>query len=328
VEYQTARELGEQLLELPQRANDASRLLAAHAALGTVLCHSGAFAEARTYLQPRITLTDPEEQRRLAIRYGVAPGVQCLAYVAWTLWSLGYPDQARQRSYEASTLAQELAHPPSLALALFYVARAHMQRREATSAQEQAEALIDQATEQGLPHWVALSMIMRGWALASQGQGEEGVAQMQQGLKDALTRGIESVRSTALGALSEACRTLGQVDDGLRLLDEALTFADESGQRHSEAELYRLKGELLLQQTIPGVSKTETCFQQALDIARRQEAKSWELRAATSLARLWQSQDKRQDAYDLLAPVYGWFTEGFDTADLQEAKSLLEELSS
>ena len=156
---------------------------------------------------------------------------------------------------------------------------------------------------------------------------EEGVAQLRQGLDAYRDGGAELYLPWHLALLAEAYRASGQAEGGLAALAEAMAMVDKTGERWYEAELYRLKGELMLSQSPDNSAEAETCFHQALDMARCRQAKSWELRAATSLARLWQSQDKRQDAYDLLAPVYGWFTEGFDTADLQEAKTLLQELA-
>ena len=172
-----------------------------------------------------------------------------------------------------------------------------------------------------------MGTFLRGWALTEQGQQEEGIEQMHQGLTAMRAAGNEVTRPPFLVMLAEAYGTVAQAEKGLPLLVEARTIMDKNGQRYYDAELHRLQGKLFLQQAAPDVSQAESCFHQALAIARDQQAKSWELRAATSLARLWQQQDKRQDAYDLLAPVYGWFTEGFDTADLQEAKGLLEKLA-
>ena len=185
------------------------------------------------------------------------------------------------------------------------------------------------ATEQGFAQQVALATIGRDWALAAQGQGTEGTAQMRQDLTAHRATGAEQSRPYNLALLAEAYGSVGQPAEGLALLAEALTTVDRTGERGWEAELYRLKGELLLAQVGESqeVSEAETCFQQALAVAQRQQAKSWELRAAMSLSRLWQHQGKRAEARELLAPVYGWFTEGFDTADLQEAKTLLDALS-
>ncbi len=180
--------------------------------------------------------------------------------------------------------------------------------------------------EQGFPLWLAQGIILRGWTLVTQELGEEGIAQMRQVLSPFPAKRAELWRPYWLALLVEVYGKDRQVEEGLQTLAEALALTDRSGESWYKAELHRLKGELLLQQSPDNQTEAETCFHQALSIARNQQAKSLELRAATSLARLWQSQDKRRDTYDVLAPVYEWFTEGFDTADLHEAKALLGEL--
>jgi predicted ATPase len=180
---------------------------------------------------------------------------------------------------------------------------------------------------QSISYLLVLGKIMEGWAWAEQGQGEEGITQIRQGLTATRVAGAAIVRPYFLALLSEAHRKAGQTEEGLKVVAEALSEDDETGQRYYEAELYRLKGELLLAQAVNNCTGAEACFQQAISTARSQHAKSLELRAATSLARLWQQHGNRQEAYDLLAPVYGWFTEGFDTADLQDAKALLDALA-
>jgi predicted ATPase len=231
--------------------------------------------------------------------------------------------------HEALTLAHALAHLPSLANALRFNTTLHQFRREPQAAQERTAALMALATEQGFAQQVALATIARSWALAAQGQGAEGTAQMRQGLTAHRATGSEQSRPYNLALLADAYGGIGQPAEGHALLAEALTTVDRTGERGWEAELYRLKGKLLLAQVGESqeVQEAEACFQQALAIARRQQAKSWELRAATSLARLWQQQGTRAEAHALLTPVYGWFSEGFDTADLQEAKVLLDEWS-
>jgi predicted ATPase len=247
--------------------------------------------------------------------------------VARPLWWLGYPDQALQRGREALALAQDLAHSPSLAYALNWAATVQQFRRDALATQEQAEALIALSTEQGFPQWLAGGTILRGWALAERGEREEGMAQMRQGMAAWQATGAEVDRPYFLALLAEAYGTADQKEEALSVLAEALALVQRSGDRYWEAELHRLKGEMLLIQAIPDKAQAETCFQQVLAMARRQEAKALELRAAMSLSRLWQQQGKRDEARELLTPVYGWFTEGFDTADLQEAKALLDEWS-
>jgi predicted ATPase len=230
-------------------------------------------------------------------------------------------------------LAQELSHPFSLAFALNGATRLYLFRREWQAAQEQAEAAITLSTEQGFAYWLAAATFRRGGALAEQGQEEEGIAQMRQGLAALRATGAELWRPNYLSMLAEAYGKMGQAEEGLTVLVEALVAVNSSGERMWEAEIYRLKGELLLKQKAKGKrqkakmdAEAEACFRQSIDIARRQGAKSLELRAVMSLSRLWQGQGKKKEARKMLAEIYGWFTEGFDTADLKEARALLEEL--
>jgi predicted ATPase/class 3 adenylate cyclase len=323
----TARELGEQLDRLAQRQAEPTPRLEAHDALGHTLFFLGDYTAARTHLEQGIALIDHATQQALVLHHAMTPGVSCLAHTAATLWCLGYPAQALGRSQEALVLAQGLTHPQSLALAQFWAASLHHHRREAPTVQVLADALLTLATAQGFPLIVGLGACWRGWALAVQGQREEGMAQLRQGLAAILATGQRLTHPRFLVLLAEAVGQAGQVEEGLRLLVEALAALEASKRGDVLAEAYRLQGELLLRQGTPDMTQAEACFQQALALARRQQAKSWELRTAISLACLWQQQGKYAEAYDLLAPIYGWFTEGFDTADLQEAKALLEELA-
>jgi predicted ATPase/class 3 adenylate cyclase len=320
----TTRELGEQLYRLAQREAAPTLLLEAREALGSTLFYLGEYAAARTHLEQGIALIDPATQRDQALRHGEAPGVRCLAVTAWTLWCLGYPAQALLRSQEALALAQALSHPLSLALAQHYAASLHYRRREVSAVQALAEALLTLATAQGFPVYIGHGTYWRGWMLAMQGQGEAGLAQMHQGLAALLATGQMLSQSLCLVLTVEAAGHAGQLAEGLRLLAETLTVLEASGRGDLLTEAYRLQGEFVLRQAVPNPAQAEASFHQALAIAHRQQAKSWELRAAMSLSRLWQQQGKRDEARDLLAPIYGWFTEGFDTADLQEAKALLE----
>jgi class 3 adenylate cyclase/predicted ATPase len=322
----TARQLEQQLYQLAQHKGTLTQRLEAHVALGDTLFFLGEFAAARTHLEQGIALTDPMTERAEALRHGVAPGVRCLVVAANTLWCLGAPAQAVRRSQEALALAQTLDHPQSLAMAHHFVAFLHYHRRTTLAVQAQAEALLPLAIAQDLPLWVGHGTCWRGWALAVQGQEEAGLVQLQQGMAAVLATGQTLTQPLHLVLLAEAAGHAGQVEEGLHLLAEALAACEASGRADVLAEVYRLQGALLLQQDAPDVVQAEACFQQALAIARRQQAKSWELRAATSLARLWQQQGQRAEAQALLASVYGWFTEGFDTVDLQEAKALLDAL--
>jgi class 3 adenylate cyclase/predicted ATPase len=326
-ELQTGREVGKRLLSLAQRQHDPALLLEAHRALGFTLLSLGEFAQAREHVEHGIALYDPQQHRSHAFMYGQDPGMTCLLYAAEALWLLGYPDQARARSHEAFTLAQELDHPYSLVWAQARSARIHQCCRELQAVQERAESAIALARKQGIPVYLAWGTILGGWVRAHQGQVKEGLAQIQQGLADYGATGPEGHRSYFIPMLVEVYGKDGQAEEGLTVLDEALTTAHRTGVRYYEAELYRLKGELLLALSAENHTEVETCLRQAIDVASNQEAKSLELRAAMSLSRLWQLQSKIEEARKLLAEIYGWFTEGFDTADLKEAERLLEELS-
>src|SRR5262249_38537327 len=291
----------------------------------TTLMRLGAVALAHTHFTQGIALYDPQQHRTSVFLYGEDAGVICLSRDVLALWFLGYPDQAFVRSHEARTLAQQVAHPYSLVYALSLAARFHQLRREAHGMQECAEALLSLAQRHGFAHLLAYGTCYQGWALAQQGHAREGIVQITQGLGAYRATGAEVARASFLALLAEAHGTLGEPESGLAVLAEALTLAETTGDCWYAPELYLLQGELL-QQHAANQAEAETCFNHALAVARNQQAKSLELQVATSLARLWQQQGKRQEAHDLLAPVYGWFTEGFDTTDLQEAKALLEEL--
>jgi class 3 adenylate cyclase/predicted ATPase len=344
-----ACELGEQCLRLAQSVQDPTFLLGAHHALGDTVYFLGDLARARTHQEQAIALYDPQQHRFLAFGQGYDLGMDALAHGAWVLWYLGYPEQALQRSQAALNLAQELSHPYSLAHALFCAAWLHHLRREAPIVQKQAEAAMTLAAEHGFAMELAWGTIFHGLALAEQGQQQEGIAQIREGLAAWQATGGEVFRPGWIAQLAEVYGQIGKTVEGLALLADALGMVNKTGERLHEAELYRLKGELTLQaanqkskgkgqkakiETNPrsltpdpqGEGEAEACFLKAIDISRKQQAKSLELRATMSLARLWQQQDKRDEARQMLSEVYGWFTEGFDTKDLQEAKALLKEL--
>ncbi|MBF8302954.1 MAG: hypothetical protein HW396_1235 [Candidatus Dadabacteria bacterium] len=251
----------------------------------------------------------------------------CCGYEAWTLWFLGYPDQALERSKEALTLARELSHPYTMAIALLFNACLHQFRRESKLTQERANTLINLSNEQGFPQWLAWGTILRGWALCDQGMLREEVESIKRGLSARKAQGSEIAGTYFLALLAEAYGKAGEKDEGLRVLTEALIAAQKNGECFYESELHRLKGVLLVDSSTENNEQAESCFRQSIDIARRQGAKSLELRATTSLSRLLKSKGKKYEARQMLAEIYNWFTEGFDTADLQEAKALLEELS-
>jgi DNA-binding winged helix-turn-helix (wHTH) protein/predicted ATPase len=324
-EYQAAQGVAEQLLDLAQDQHDPAQRVRAHERLGQTLFNVGAFASARTHLEQALAVFDT---RGYATLHAAPEGMRdyrtgCLIQLGRALCMLGYPDQAVQRSQKALTIAHALAHPFQVVDTLVGSTLIQRARREWPTVQAHAEAMLALATEHGFVRHVALGTLFRGMALAGQGQCAAGLAQMRQGLAAYQATGSVSGMSGHLAQLAEVCGQVGQVDEGVCQQAEALALVDTTGERHTEAELYRLHGELLLRQALPEAQAAEACFQLALDIACRQQAKWWELRAAMSLARLWQQHGKRTEAYALLAPIYGWFTEGFETADLQEAKALL-----
>jgi predicted ATPase/class 3 adenylate cyclase len=326
-ELRRAYELAQQLLRRAQSAQDPALLLYARLFLGITSNLMGEFLPAREHLENASTLYDPERHRPLIFRYGRDAGVNCLSHAALTLWTLGYPNQALKRDNEALALAQALSHPFSLAFAEFFVSALRQLRREARAAQETAESMIALSAEHGFTQLLAQATIERGWAMAQQGRHETGIAQIQEGLAASRVIGTELWRPYFLTLLAEACIQTGRLDDGLSALTEALAFADEHEIRFYEAETHRLKGELQLRRDDSNAAEAQSCFARAIEIARSQSAKSWELRATTSLASLLAKQNKRHEARTMLAEIYGWFTEGFDTADLKEAKSLLDELA-
>jgi len=259
-------------------------------------------------------------------RMGQDPSVACRINGARTLWLLGYSAQAVAHLHDALALAHELSHPYSLASAQQGAALISQLRRDVPTVHEHAEAAVALATEQDFPLWAATGTSLRGWALAMQGQGEEGLTQIRQGIAAWRATGAAGTVPYLCTLLADVSNHLGRPEDGLQALDEAHALVEQHEERWWEAEVCRLRGVLLLRQPGTPQEEAETWLQRALDVARCQEAKSLELRAAMSLARLWQQQGKQTEARELLAPIYGWFTEGFDTADLQEAKTLLEAL--
>ena len=327
-ELQTAHELAGQLLTMAQRQREPTRLLGAHWVLGATLFFQGEVAHARGHLEEGMALYDPQQHTSLVLLYTVDPGMVCRSYAAWVLWLLGYPDQALRCSQEALALAHESSHPFSLAWAHGFAAMLHQFRREGEAGQEQADAVMALSTEHEFPLFFALGTIVRSWTLAPQGLSEAGMIQLQQDIASLQTLEAEAFLPYCLSILVGAFEQAGQPEKGLQVLAEALEVVDHYGIRWWEAELYRLQGELL--QQMEGDKRDaaltpEGCFLKALDIARRRQVKSLELRAAMSLSRLWQQQGKSAEAHEPLAEVYGWFTEGFDTADLEAAKELLEE---
>jgi tetratricopeptide (TPR) repeat protein len=322
-EHQMAHECTEQALALAQRLQDPALFSPAYQALGLTLLTLGALTAARDHFEHALAHYDA---RLDDFVWGLT--VQALSHLACTLWLLGYPDQAVQRSHAALSLAQERPNPASNYLARYEASTLYQLRREVHAVHAQTEAAMVIVSEEGTARFLPRLLHRRGWVLAAQGQYEEGIAQMSQALTTIRAAGdVGGEGPSALAQLAEAYGQSGQVEEGLSLLAEARAVVEQTGARLWEAEVQRLTGELLLRQAVPDEGQAAACFQQALDVARRQQARSLELRAAMSLSRLWQRQGKSTKARALLAPLYGWFTEGFDTPDLQDARALLEALT-
>jgi predicted ATPase len=362
-QYQRGRELAEQLLALAQRAQKPIRLLWARFLLGENLFRMGELLLARTQVEFDLAFYDPMRRVGRAHHAVQDPAVSILGCAALVLWLLGYPDQALKKQQEALALARQLNHPFSLATALGFGLRLAALRRDTQLVLAQVEATITLSTEHGFPFWQAWATILQGWARVErcpaqggalappsgggsiegqnpatleegrtegQEQAEAGITQMRQGLVAYLATGAEAARPEFLFLLAGAYRRVRQVEEGLNVLTEALVVVNRTGEHVYEAEIHRLKGELLLQ--VEARAEAEASFWRAIEVARRLQARWWELRATVSLARLWHSPpsvspEKRDEARQLLAEIYNWFTEGFDTVDLKEAKALLEELS-
>jgi predicted ATPase len=275
-----------------------------------------------------ISIYNPERHRSLVLQYlGLDAAVYSLTGNAITLWQLGYPDQALKKANEALALAHTLSHPFSLALAKSFAGVVHHFRREAPAAQGYSESAIALCSENGTMNFLDYSNILSGWTMVIRGRNEEGFEQIYKGRAPLRESGPELRKPYFLCLLVEACMETEQIDEGLSALEEALAAAEKNQDRNYEAEIHRLQGELLLRKDSSSTSEVQKCLERAIEVARTQGAKSLEVRATTSLARLRASQSHRDEARALLADIYGWFTEGFDTADLKDAKALLDELS-
>jgi predicted ATPase len=331
--HEMAWESAERLLTLAQRLGDRIYQLEAHRALGTTLFFRGQLPAALAHLQQAMALYEPEPPQMSSVLGD--PQVSCLIYAARALWCLGYPDQSLARGQQALALAQRLSHPYNLVWSQSFISDLYHLRGEDDVALTLIDASLVRASEQGLPYWEARGYVMRGLLLAKRGCTQEGIVQMRQGLGAMQTTGAELNRAYFLAQLAEAHAHAGEPNAGLDAVTEAFELVARGGERWWEAELHRLRGELLwgstdlndrTQSHIPSAAEVEGCFQQALTIAHQQQVRALELRAAMSLGRLWRSQGKSAEARQLLVEIYNWFTEGFDTADLQAAKALLDEL--
>ena len=325
-EFRKARELGEQLLELAEGCGDPAALLGAHYALGSALCFIGEFQEADKHLTEGIALYDPLLHRADALVHGALDaGVGCLVFGAHTLWYLGYADQALRRAERSLALAKDLAHPYSLTGAQVFAAWVHMLRGEPEAAIQCAEAGIALAREQGLSLYLALGTMLRGWAISR--DRPEAIEQIRHGLDAFQSSGGQMASPLALTVLAEHDGNHGKANEGLELIAKALQSARLTGEGSYEAEMHRIRGELLLKIDPGNVGEARACFEQAIAVAQRQRSKMLELRASTSLSRLLEKSGAQEEARDTLVKVLDWFTEGHDTADLREARTLADTLA-
>jgi class 3 adenylate cyclase/predicted ATPase len=321
------RLLGEQLLELAGRLQDAELFAYAHFELGVEQLFAAELAAGRAHLEHAIALYDPQWGRVAASRHGFNCASNCHSFLTRVFWHLGHPDGALHHSEQAIAIARDVSHPFSQGVSLSWTTALHQLRGETKRTQELAEGLLAFATEQVFPFLAAQAMVFQGWSLVELGQGDKGLAQLRAGLAAYRGTGAELESSHWLGLLVDACLDTGQTEEGLRTIAEALGHVAQTGVVYYEAELHRLDGELRLRSDAPDEQRAEMSFHRAIEIARQQQAKAWELRATTSLARLWGEQGRRREGRDLLAAIYGSFTEGFNTADLKQAKALLDELT-
>jgi adenylate cyclase len=330
-ELPKAQELADELLALARRENDLDLLLQAHQALGMTAFCRGALTTAVRHVEQATALYDPNRHRTHAFLFGQDPGVICKAYGAVALWLLGYPDKAGRQSNEAIDMSRGLS-PTSQALALHFAAMLHQLRRDGSRVREFSEASAAIAAEHSLVFWRAGGLVLSGWALAASGAAEEGISRLRQGLHDWQATGSGTYQTYFLGLLAELLARHGRGEEARRVLDDSLTLVRETGEGLYEAELHRLRGEARLSETAhPNadlVRQAEEDFRRALDIARRQEAKSLELRAAMSLARLSRRTNGSLEARTMLASVHDWFSEGLQTPDVREARELLETANS
>jgi predicted ATPase len=333
-ELRQARELGEQLLALSETIeDDAGFSLEANLAQGNTLLLLGELIPALESLERAFALYDPRKHRVHAFLYGLDPGAFCLARIAWSSALLGHQDRASKKISEALALAHQQSHAYSMAVTMLNACEIHSLRGDGPASQQYADASVALCTEQGFGSLLEQSKQYRGYALVQQQQSAEGIALMRDGLAAYRTTGAGLLNPYFLAMLADACGLAARFEEGLTAVAEAIAIMERSEEHIYEAKLYRLKGELTLKHfSAPSLQSSiqqqaEACFRKSIEIARRQAAKLFELRATTSLARLLRDTGRRDEACAILADIYHWFTEGFDTADLKDAKKLLDELS-
>jgi class 3 adenylate cyclase/tetratricopeptide (TPR) repeat protein len=318
--------VAEDLLRLGERENDLACRVQGHRIMGAGFYWLGEFRASREHLERALSLYVPAVHRSMVSVVGFDARAAPLSNLSYVLFILGYPDQALSRSRQALSWARELGHPHVLVHSLIMISIYNLVRRAGTETKEALDELVSLTAEHRFQFWMPRANLMLGRAVALQGEVTRGLALMKLSFAEETARTHHGLfRPFNLALIAQTCESTGQVDEALGLLAEALDTVERTGERQSEAELYRLKGEWLLAHRQQR-DDAEACLTRAISVAHRQGAKMFELRAAMGLARLWGDQGKRAEARELLAPVSSWFTEGFDTPDLKEAKALLEEL--
>jgi predicted ATPase len=302
-------------------------IVVAHRTLGLSLLNLGQLAAGREQMEQVVRLYEPEAHRSLAFHYGQDPRAVALSFLAWIEWFLGHPHRALKHCHKAIDLARDLSHATTTAYALSTAPYVHCFCGDRRGAHEVAQAAVGFSMEQRNPFWLAMARVVWGWVLAEEGQVERGLTEIRSGLDEWRATDSAWLWPCYLAFLAEALTRANQTEQALEAVDEALATASATSERFYEPELHRLRGEFLLHLSPQqNNARAEAEYLQALEIARNQDARSLELRAATSLARLWAERGERRKAHGVLASSYGWFTEGFETTDLKDAKALLDQL--
>jgi len=322
-----ALEHASNFLSIAQSQPSSGPLLVGYRTLAQSLIVSGDYRAALAHFETAVSLYRPDEHRDSAFHYGQDIGVSAFGALSWALWHRGYPDQSARAADRALVYSRELGHARTLAHALYLAGMAAVFARDVANVYARSNDCVALASEHGFAQWAAVGRILQGWADAQKGEATTGIARIRDGLAASEATGRRGATPLFLTLLAEAQALAGKIEEGLATLDDALAQAAASGERGWNAEIHRLCGELTARLPYPDPAKAEESFRTALAIAREQGTRGYELRAATSLARLWREQGRRGEARDLLAPLYGSFTEGFDTADLKDAKALLDELA-
>jgi predicted ATPase len=322
------RNLAAQFLALAEKQGATVPLMVGHRTMGLSLVHTGDIAEGRVHLDRAIALYDPAEHRLLATRFGQDTRVTILSYGSLVQWFLGYPEAALADAEQALKDAREIGQAATLMYALSFTSLTHMHCGNYAAANAQSDEAVALANEKGLFFWKAIGILNQRYVLPLTGNAADAVQMIALGITALRSTGATFRMPLYLSYLARAYAELGQFNDAWRCIAEAITAIETTKETWFEADIRRMAGEIALKSPEPDAAKAEAFFERALAVARKQQAKSWELRAAMSMARLWRAQEKQDEARELLAPIYGWFTEGFDTRDLKEAKALLDALSS